>query len=56
MVVALAWLLRHPARIVPLVGSVQPAHIREALGAVTLDLSREDWYRLLAAGRRERLP
>lgn len=54
--VALAWLLRHPSGIVPIVGSTDPAHIREAAKAVDLKLSREEWYHLFAAARRERLP
>ncbi len=48
--VALAWLLRHPARIIPIVGSAQPDRIRAAASAVDLELSREEWYRLLAVG------
>jgi predicted oxidoreductase len=55
-VVALAWLLRHPSKIVPIVGSTDPARIREAIKAVELDLSREEWYRLFVASRGERLP
>ncbi len=47
---ALAWLLAHPAGIIPLVGSANPAHIREAVGAVQLTLAREDWYALWVAG------
>jgi predicted oxidoreductase len=55
-VIALAWLLKHPAKIVPIVGSVQPERIREAVAADTLDLTREEWYRLLLAARGEALP
>lgn len=55
-VVALAWLLRHPAKIVPIVGSTDPARIREAAAAAQYVLSREDWYRLFVAARGEPLP
>lgn len=55
-VVGLAWLLRHPAGIVPIVGSAQPERIRECARAEALELSREEWYRLLEAARGERLP
>lgn len=55
-VIALAWLLKHPARIVPIIGSIQPERIREAVGALSVDLTREEWYRLLEAARGERLP
>ena len=53
--VGLAWLLKHPAGIVPLVGSTRPERIREAAGAAEVELSREEWYRLLEAARGERL-
>jgi predicted oxidoreductase len=46
---AIAWLLKHPSGIIPLVGSNDPAHITEAVGAANIDLSREDWYKLWTA-------
>lgn len=54
--VALAWLLAHPAGIIPLVGSVDPAHIREAAGAARIALSREEWYRLWTAAWGREVP
>ena len=56
MVIALAWLLRHPSGIVPIIGSTQPARVREAAQACEIELSRDEWYRLLEAARGERLP
>jgi predicted oxidoreductase len=55
-VLALAWLIKHPSGIVPIVGSTNPARIREAVAATDLSLSRENWYRLLETARGERLP
>jgi predicted oxidoreductase len=55
-IVALAWLLKHPSKIVPIVGSTQPERIREAVTADTIDLTRDEWYRLLLAARGEKLP
>jgi predicted oxidoreductase len=55
-VVSLAWLLKHPARIVPIVGSVGPARITDAVRADTVELSREEWYRILVAARMQGLP
>jgi predicted oxidoreductase len=55
-VVALAWLLKHPSRIMPIIGSTNPGRIREAVGAIELELSREEWYRLFTASRGEPLP
>lgn len=54
--VALAWLMRHPSGIVPIVGTTDPVRIREAATADGLTLSREEWYRLLTAARPEPLP
>ncbi len=55
-VVALAWLLRHPSRIMPIVGSTDPARIREAAKADAFEVSHEEWYRLFEAARGQRLP
>ena len=55
-VIALAWLMKHPSNIVPIVGSTDPARIREAVKADELELSREEWYLLLEAARGARLP
>lgn len=54
--IALAWLLKHPAKVIPVVGSTNPQRIREAAKAPELELSREEWYRLLLAARGEPLP
>lgn len=53
---AIAWLLRHPAKIIPLVGSNNPEHIREAAAAAAIHLSRTDWYKLWVAAREESVP
>lgn len=54
--VALAWLLKHPSGILPIVGSTHPEHIRDAVRATEIELSREEWYQLLNAARGEPLP
>lgn len=54
--VALAWLLRHPSRPVPVVGSVDPGRIQSMARAAEVEMSRDDWYRLLVASRGERMP
>ena len=53
---AIAWLLRHPAQIIPLVGSNNPDHIHEMAGAAQIELSRTDWYKLWVAARGSRVP
>lgn len=54
--VALAWLLKHPSQIIPIVGTTDPERIRELTQAVDVDLTREEWYRLLEAALGQRLP
>jgi predicted oxidoreductase len=55
-VIAIAWLLKHPSGIIPIVGSCRPAHIADAVKADGIDLDREDWYRLYVAARGTKLP
>jgi predicted oxidoreductase len=55
-VIALAWLMKHPSGIVPIVGSAKPERIAEAAKAGELELNREEWYRLFVAARGEPLP
>ncbi|MBQ9551860.1 MAG: aldo/keto reductase [Clostridia bacterium] len=51
--VAAAWILRHPANIQLISGSVSPERMREIAAGTEIELTREDWYALyLAAGFR----
>ncbi len=45
----LAWLLKHPAKIIPIIGSTTPSRINAAVQALSIEYSREDWYRLFEA-------
>lgn len=54
--IALAWLLMHPAKIQPVIGSIVPERIRDAVTATEVKLTREQWYRLLVAARGEPMP
>ncbi|MGB3466279.1 MAG: aldo/keto reductase [Cyclobacteriaceae bacterium] len=45
----LAWLLRHPAGIIPVLGTSKSERIRKAVKALDIKLSREEWYDLLQA-------
>jgi predicted oxidoreductase len=55
-VVAYAWLMAHPSRPIPIIGSQQPARIAEATAAVSVKLSRAEWYAVLTAARGAPLP
>jgi predicted oxidoreductase len=54
--IPVAWLLRHPAAIQPVVGTTDPARIRAAASGDGVTLSREEWYELYVAGRGDNLP
>lgn len=54
--IALAWLLKHPSKMQPITGSVNPDRIRESVRADALELSRGEWYSLLTAARGTPLP
>jgi predicted oxidoreductase len=47
--IAMAWLLRHPAGIVPVFSSSKPERIAENCKADDVELSRSEWYALFAA-------
>jgi len=54
--VILAWLLKHPANICPIIGSTTPERIIAAKKALTIEYSHEDWYRLLEARNGQEVP
>jgi predicted oxidoreductase len=55
-IIMLAWLLKHPAGILPIIGSTQPARIRAARKSLDLDYAATDWYRLLEARNGQEVP
>ena len=53
---ALAWLLKHPAGILPVLGTGKLSRIREALEAFSLSLTTEEWFEIYVAARGHRMP
>ena len=47
--IMLAWLLHHPAGIVPIIGATKPEHVADNCVADRVELSRAEWYSLLRA-------
>lgn len=47
--VAVAWLLRHPAQIMPVMGTNNLNRIKGLSGAVKVTLDRQDWYEIYTA-------
>jgi len=54
--VVLAWVLRLPHGVQPIVGTTDPGRIAACCAAADLALSREDWYQLFEAARGHRVP
>lgn len=54
--IVLSWLMRHPAGIQPVIGTINPRRIRACKDAATLQLTREEWYTLYASSRGAKMP
>jgi predicted oxidoreductase len=54
--ILLAWILKHPAKIIPIAGTVNMARIQSLMKAVELDLEKEDWFAIWAESRGEDVP
>ncbi len=44
--IAIAWILRHPARMQPIVGTMNPERLQNVAKASEVNLTREEWYDL----------
>lgn len=55
-VAAISWVMAHPARAIPIIGTQDPARIREAADALSVRWTRAQWYDVLVASRGEPLP
>ncbi|WP_066804254.1 aldo/keto reductase [Sphingomonas asaccharolytica] len=53
---AYAWLMAHPARVIPIVGSQRVERIREARDAFEVEWTRAEWYAVLQASMGKKLP
>ena len=52
----LAWLINHPSKIFPVVGTTSAARMKKALEATELELDITDWFLLLEASMGKPLP
>ena len=51
--IAIAWILRHPAHMQPIVGTTNPGRLKDMCKASDITLSRQEWYEIyLAAGNK----
>jgi len=54
--IALAWLLKHPTPVQPIIGTTKPDRIISSCEADRVELTREEWYSLFVAARGSRMP
>ena len=52
----LAWLLKHPAGIIPVIGTSDADRIKSTKQALTLNLERVDWFKMLIAAQGHKIP
>ena len=51
--IAIAWILRHPARMQPIIGTTNAQRVKDACKASDITLTRQEWYEIyLAAGNK----
>jgi predicted oxidoreductase len=55
-ILALAWVLKHPVRPFPVLGTGKPERIRKAVKANQLELDLQDWFLILEASNGEPVP
>ncbi|KQS05073.1 aldo/keto reductase [Sphingomonas sp. Leaf357] len=53
---AYSWIMAHPARVIPIVGTQNVGRIAEIADVHTVRWSRAEWYDVLVASRGEKLP
>jgi predicted oxidoreductase len=54
--IVLAWLMRHPANIQPIIGTTDLNRIQACIGATGVTLTRDEWYTLYVSSRGVSLP
>ena len=52
----LAWILKHTSKIHPVIGSTNLERIAASVDAVSIDLTTEDWFRVLGASQGHEVP
>lgn len=52
----LAWIMKHPAGILPVVGTTNTKRLKQAIDASKIDLELEDWFLILVACQGHKVP
>ena len=54
--ILLAWILKHPSKVIPVAGTVNSARIQSLLKAVELDLDTLDWFAIWSESMGNKVP
>ncbi len=54
--ILLSWILRHPAKVIPIAGTINIARIQSLMKAVELELEIEDWFAIWAESMGKDVP
>jgi predicted oxidoreductase len=52
----LAWILNHPAKVIPVAGTVNVARIQQLMKATQLELEKEDWFAIWTESMGNKVP
>lgn len=53
---ALAWLMRHPSGVFPIVGTTRPDRMEEAARSAEIAIGRQDWFEMLKGIMKKEMP
>jgi predicted oxidoreductase len=54
--ILLAWILQHPAKVIPVAGTVNIARIQQLMKAVELKMDKQDWFTIWAESMGNEVP
>jgi predicted oxidoreductase len=54
--ILLSWILKHPAKVIPIAGTVNVARIQLLIKAVELELEKEDWFAIWTESMGKNVP
>jgi predicted oxidoreductase len=52
----LAWIMKHPSKIHPVVGTTNKTRLKQAIEATKIELELEDWFLILVASQGHKVP
>jgi predicted oxidoreductase len=53
---AVAWLLKHPSKVFPVIGTTKPERIQESAGAMNFSIDVQDWFDMLKVVQGKEMP